>query len=305
MGYLPLTWRTQKELSEAQVTVEKAVFDCALKVKKPLQSRTLPSSKSASDSTGVKLSKIDVPIFDGNILNWKTFWERFKVSVHDRTNISDTEKLVYLQHALKEGTAKRVIEGLSRSGEHYAEAVECLQARYDKPRLIHQTHVCIILEAPALKDGSGRELRCLHDTAQQHLRALKSLGHEPPGPFIASLLELKLDANTMFEWQRHSQTSTDVPHYNDLLEFDLRAQALESSTSEPHQKPVKNKSPHGRKNPLGKPVASFVASADIPVSNCVVCKRDKHPLYTCTKFNSEIQWVVFELHVSWAFRQGV
>ena len=179
-GLFALDLEDTDELSETQVTVEKAVFDCALEVKKLLQSRTLPSSKSASDSTGVKLPKLDVPIFDGNILNWKTFWEQFKVSVHDRTNISDAEKLVYLQHALKEGTAKRVIEGLSRSGEHYAEAVECLQARYDKPRLIHQTHVRMILEAPALKDGSGRELRRLHDTAQQHLGALKSLGHKPP-----------------------------------------------------------------------------------------------------------------------------
>ena len=72
----------------------------------------------------------------------------------------------------------------------------------------------MIAEAPALKDGTGKELRRLHDTAQQHLRALKAMGYDPPGPFITSLLELKLDMNTMFEWQRHSQESTDVPHFS-------------------------------------------------------------------------------------------
>ncbi len=44
----------------------------------------------------------------------------------------------------------------------------------------------------------------------QHLRAL---GHEPSKKFITSLLELKLaklDTVTMFEWQRHSQDSTEV-----------------------------------------------------------------------------------------------
>ena len=92
--------------------------------------------------------------------------------------------------------------------------MECLRARYDRPRLIHQTHVRSILEAPALKDGSGKELRRLHDVTQQHLRALKAMGHEPPGAFITSVLELKLDTNTMFEWQRHGQDSTDVPHYS-------------------------------------------------------------------------------------------
>ena len=41
--------------------------------------------------------------------------------------------------------------------------------------------------------------------AQQHLRALKGMGHEPSESFITSMLELKLDVDTMFEWQRHSQ----------------------------------------------------------------------------------------------------
>ena len=33
----------------------------------------------------------------------------------------------------------------------------------------------------------------------------------------------------MFEWQRHSQSETGVPHYSKLLEFiDYRAQASDS-----------------------------------------------------------------------------
>lgn len=79
---------------------------------------------------------------------------------------------------------------------------------------------------------NGRELRCLHDTVQQRLHALKSMGHDPPGPFITSMLELKVDLDTMFEWHRHSQASTDVTHYNELLKFlDLRAQTSEASNT--------------------------------------------------------------------------
>ena len=84
----------------------------------------------------------------------------------------------------------------------------------------------MILEVTPLKDGSARELRVLHDTVQQHVRALKSLGYEPSGPFITSVIELKLDETTMFEWQFHSQKCTGV---NDLLEFlNLHAQATEA-----------------------------------------------------------------------------
>ena len=64
----------------------------------------------------------------------------FCISVHSRANQSSAEKLVYLQQALKGGPAQSTIEGLSRSGDNYEEAVRCLKAKYDHPRQIHQAH---------------------------------------------------------------------------------------------------------------------------------------------------------------------
>ena len=61
------------------------------------------------ESKGVKLTKLDVPKFDGNILNWRSFWEQFCVAVHDRPHLSDSEKLIYLQQSLRGGSAKGVI----------------------------------------------------------------------------------------------------------------------------------------------------------------------------------------------------
>ncbi len=89
---------------------------------------------------------------------------------------------------------------------------------------------------------------------------------------------------TMFEWQRHSQVSTDVPHYRELLEFiDLRARASESSLNDPGKKPS---NPSWKRGPTSsKPIASFMAGTDFS-SNCVICKSEKHPLYMCPKFKS-------------------
>ena len=134
--------------------------------------------------------------------------------MHDRSNLSNSEKLVYLQQALKGGSAKNSIEGLSRTGDNYEEAIQCLKARYDRPRLIH---VKTISDTPPLKEGTGKEIRKLHDTVLQHLRASKSIGYEPSGPFITSALDLKLDQNTMFEWQKHSQKSKGVQDDLDFL----------------------------------------------------------------------------------------
>ena len=169
------------DLSKKESTLSKTHFDVCLKLK--LQDRaatpsTTPLSTPSSalspaptgEGSGVRLPKLDVPPFDGDLVHWASFWEQFTISMHGRKDLTDSEKLAYLQNAVKDGSAKHVVEGLSRTGEHYKEAVDTLRKRYDRPRLIHQAHVCAILCAPALKTGSRKELRRLHDTLVQHLR---------------------------------------------------------------------------------------------------------------------------------------
>ena len=278
------------ELNSLQSSLEDAVSDTLLNIRRLLQRsiESVPPPPSL-EGKGVKIPKIDVPKFDGNILSWRTFWEQFVVSIHGQTTLSDAEKLVYLRNALSEGSAKHVIEGLSRTGECYKEAIESLKSRYDRPRIIHQTHVRMIVEAAPLRDGNGKELRRLHDTVQQHLRALKAMGCEPSGPFVTSVLELKLDPNTQFEWQKCSQEQTDVPHYLKLLEFlDLRARASETSMTESRREKIvhRNESPKGTSAPR-RPITSYAVSANTQFPNqCVACNHEKHPLYSCSKFKS-------------------
>ena len=128
---------------KSQGSIEAHLFDLSLNVKKQLAScvTTSSSSSSSPDPRGVKLPRIDVLTFDGHLLQWHKFWEQFQLAVHDKTSLSNAEKLVYLQHALKGGSAKQTIEGLSSTGDHYDEAIKCLKERYNKPRLIHQAHV--------------------------------------------------------------------------------------------------------------------------------------------------------------------
>ncbi len=169
----------EADLTERETKLTQDVFGVSLSIKRLLQGRLAIPPTSAGEG-GVRLPKLSVPTFDGSIINWRTFWEQFAVSVHNRSKLSNAEKLTYLRHALKDGSAKHVVEGLSSSGDHYGEAVDCLRKRYDRLRLLHQAHVRAILEVPALKDGIGKELRRLHDTVNQHLRALKAMDHDPP-----------------------------------------------------------------------------------------------------------------------------
>lgn len=117
--------------------------ECALKLRHGLNSLSSPSthlsstSTSSKDSSGVKLPKLKIFSFDGNLLHWQTLWEQFSISVHDHSTLTNSEKLVYLKQSLKGGSARNIIEGLSHSGDNYEEAIQSLRTRYDRPCLIH------------------------------------------------------------------------------------------------------------------------------------------------------------------------
>ena len=108
------------DLFDLHAQLERVHFECSHKVKKLLMSSASGTPPTpAVDGKGVKLPKLDVPTFDG-VLSWRQFWEQFVVSVHDRNNLSDAEKLVYLQHA---NTVEWLEEFVTKLAEESCEAV--------------------------------------------------------------------------------------------------------------------------------------------------------------------------------------
>ena len=63
-------------LLELEATLNKNLFDLGLQIKRLIAEVTVEKSTPGVVS-GVKLPRIDVPTFDGNILNWGIFWEQF------------------------------------------------------------------------------------------------------------------------------------------------------------------------------------------------------------------------------------
>ena len=162
------------------------------------------------------------------------------------------------------GPAQNVIEGLSQTARNYEEAIKCLQEHYDQPRLIHQAHVCAIIDVPSLKDGNGREVRRLHDIATQQMQAIKAMDYSP-WTFVTSVLETKLNQTTMLELQKHSQGLREVLDYIELLEFlDLWARATENTKKEPERKHSFN---------LSMKTASRPFYAVIIDDTCMGCKK--------------------------------
>ena len=137
-------------------------------------------------------------------------------------------------------------------------------------------YVNSILEAPTLKNGSGRELRYLHDIVNQNVRAISAMKYDTFESFVTAIIELKLDQTTMFEWQRHTQEDKSIPPCSELLSFlDLRARASENVKQEPPKRVVS-----GRDKSTPK---SYTVSID---DLCAACKASRHPLFACNVFQA-------------------
>ena len=172
-------------------------------------------SNSCSDrQKTVKLPELDIPTFDGEPTNWKSYWQQFEATIHKSTKLTDPLRMQYRLKSLTTQKAKDAVEGIDAIAEAYLEAVEALKARFDRPEVIHRAHVRALLKAKYLKDGPPAELRNLHDTFQHHLRSLKALKKLNFSQFITALGETKLDPTTMVEWQKFTQGETAVLQYH-------------------------------------------------------------------------------------------
>ena len=79
--------------------------------------------------SGIQLPKIEEPTFEGNLLNWRFFWEQFESTIHSKTQLTDSDKLIYLRDALKDGPARHLVSGLTQTSENSVEAVYGIRRR--------------------------------------------------------------------------------------------------------------------------------------------------------------------------------
>ncbi len=69
-------------------------------------------------SAGIKLPKVQLKPFSGNLLEFQEFWEMYNATVHSKRGISEVEKFNLLKTFLK-GDAEALIKGFSVTSVNY------------------------------------------------------------------------------------------------------------------------------------------------------------------------------------------
>ena len=235
-------------------------------------------------SAKVKLPKIPLPKFNGDITKYFSFWDSFQSMIDSNEDLSSVDKFNYLQRSL-EGAAARAIEGLPLRERTYAAAVELLRERFGNKQKVINTHMDQLIELRSCETANASQLRLLYDKINIQVRGLEALGvtSDTYGVLLAPLIMSRLPNQISLQISR--QTTKDFWSLDELMilfrkEVEAREMNQDISVKEQHK-------PKGGDFSQRKPVPSASAlhtqnSKQTYIPNCVFC-RGKHYSANCEK----------------------
>ena len=98
-------------------------------------SLSIHSSNNTSNKVEIKLPKLEVFKFNGDITMWQTFWDQFNSSIHSSEDISDINRFNYLQSFICD-EAREMISRLAPTSSNYKSAVNILQKLYGNTQVL-------------------------------------------------------------------------------------------------------------------------------------------------------------------------
>lgn len=100
----------------------------------------------------VRLPKLTIKRYNGDLTKWLPFWDSFQSSVHDNPTLSNIDKFNYLTSFL-ESSAADAIAGLSITSANYEEASSTLKKCFGNTQSIVNKHMDSLLSIQAVTRG--------------------------------------------------------------------------------------------------------------------------------------------------------
>ncbi|KRX34940.1 hypothetical protein T05_2291, partial [Trichinella murrelli] len=125
-----------------------------------------------------KLPELTLPLFDGEALEFPTFWAQFVASVHANIELDDATKFAYLLSNTT-GRALGAIAGIPVTAANYPEAVGILQKRFGRPKIVARAHFLALWKAPECREMTREGIQTLVDEITKQLRCLAAMGKNP------------------------------------------------------------------------------------------------------------------------------
>ena len=291
---------------ESHNDYEMRVIESMAKMTNYLASKHVPEAKLAGSNppvsqspsqVQVKLPKINLPTFDGNVLSWQPYYQSIKVLVVDNPSLADVQKLEYLMRLLK-GSAAEAVKGFAVVQGNYKPVLETLKERFGHTRLILDAHVRSLIHLPRLSSDDATSMRKFYDEVIGHVRSVESMGEkfnsETLAPVLVPLIVDKLPKEVVEKWElelneeKAKQDCVEVKILFTFLEQLIRAKESSQPPSLNSKVPAKenfgNRENRFKFNRSQKSSTSALC-ATTHEGKCVVCYKT-HGLKSCVSFLS-------------------
>ena len=247
------------------------------------------SYSSVSSVQGVRLPKLELPKFNGDITMFNSFWQAFDCAIHSNENLPDIHKLNYLMNLL-EGPAHRVVAGLQLTEENYKQAVESLKLRFGGKQRIISAHMQSLLKLQDCPNEKVSQLRYIYDKINVHVRGLESLGmsQESYGGLLIPIIMQQMPRDITIQVAR--KVTEDIWPIKEILEIirnEIEAREIGDSVNaskQVHRQMELNPVPR-KTIPTTK---SFVANDDPRKVKCYFCSKD-HLTINCVEVSDLAQ----------------
>ncbi|XP_067041142.1 uncharacterized protein [Acropora muricata] len=260
--------------------------------------------KDSHQSSNLKLPRIELPKFSGDVLKFQNFWDQFEAAVHDNADLPNVQKFTYLRSVLN-GNALQTTEGFEVTGANYQPAVECLKHRYGRRRVVISSLVKSVVQMDAKSVVTAPSLRDLYDTLKNRTRALEALGEIPKshGCILLAIFELKLPSAILEKWELELADTPDDEIDLELFFKFLNRQVVSKEAGERNLQGnlslkgrSTNKGRDGRRYPpfievsdqeqVSTASALFSEAKPLTVPSCRFC-RGGHGSLNCPEFNGK------------------
>ena len=171
---------TDEEISEEPdqtLTFQDDIHYWIVKVKEFVTDEYHPVSTFQTKPTPrvhINLPKLHIQQFDGNPLEWLTFWDSYSNAVHNNQELNNIDKMSYLK-GLITCNAARAISGLPMTSQNYKKAIEILKERFERNQVLINAYMESLSKISA-PSADVQQLRKFYDSCESNIRALETLG---------------------------------------------------------------------------------------------------------------------------------
>lgn len=132
---------------------EFSVYEKKYKDTRRVLNRKISSTAHQYEAT----PKMDVTTFHGDYVQWPTFLDLYKSSIHDNPTLTNAQKMQHLKGKLKR-EAHRLIQHLNVSSDNYETAWNLLFHRYNNLQVLFTKHIELFLNQRTIEKQTSNEI---------------------------------------------------------------------------------------------------------------------------------------------------